>query len=192
MQIHLWIVGIADHQGVDVGPLRLGRGFFQCHGTLDGIIAGALTLRINRQIVIWSEGQRDAPMRHGKSGIQLRRAHERTPGFVVIKPVNEVQSLIEKLLRLLVLCRNRMVNVAETRNQSDRGLGIRRRREHGRTETGDKNEDEKVRISPAIKSHSWSSASFAFTAASISEYNFGSSFSTSLAASRPWASWEPL
>ena len=80
------------------------------------IVTGFFAFRIDRQIVIGTQRQRDAPPCHGQFRIELGRALKRSPRFVVIESVDEVQSLIEKLLGLAIFGRNRMMNIAQTGN----------------------------------------------------------------------------
>jgi hypothetical protein len=51
-------------------------------------------------------------MRDGQFRVELSCAHERTPRFVMIESVDKLQALIKKLLRPLVLGRDRMMNLS--------------------------------------------------------------------------------
>ncbi len=83
---------------------------------LDCVVTRALAFGIDRQVVIWAQRQSDAPVRHRQFWIELRGTRERPPRFVVVESINQLQSLIEKLLGLLVLSRNRMMYFAKARN----------------------------------------------------------------------------
>ena len=53
-----------------------------------------------------------SPVRHGQLGIELGGALKGTRGLIVVEGVNLAQALIEKLLRLRILGRDRMMQVA--------------------------------------------------------------------------------
>src|SRR5258708_38644805 len=69
----------------------------------------------------------DTPIRHGKFGIEFGGMLKRTCCFVVIEGIDESQPLIEKLLCLRVLRRNRVMQISQTSYQHDgSGLSMRR------------------------------------------------------------------
>src|SRR5439155_9117456 len=105
---------ITNGQRIDVGALRFGRILLQRDRALDRVVTSFLAYEIDRQIVIWSERQGHAPPSHRKFRVEPGRALKGSARFVVIKTVDEFQSLIEELLRLAIFGRDRMMNVAQS------------------------------------------------------------------------------
>ena len=117
VKIRIRIVRITNTQRRNVRTLGLGSVFLQRDRLLHGVIAGFLALRINRQIIIWPERQRDPPPRHRKFWIELDRALKRATRLIVIESINKFQPLIEKQLGFAILGRDRMVNLAQSGHQ---------------------------------------------------------------------------
>ena len=76
-------------------------------------------------VVVRTNRLRNSPVRHCQLGIKLGSTLERTSRFVMIEGVDQPQALIEELLRLRILCRNRVMQIAQARHQRGR-LGLRR------------------------------------------------------------------
>jgi hypothetical protein len=64
-----------------------------------------------------SQRQCDAPKRHCRFGIQLRRSPERPLGFFVIEPEDQCESKIEESLRFRVLRGDRVMMLAQAEHQ---------------------------------------------------------------------------
>src|SRR5437016_13092066 len=69
----------------------------------------------------------DSPVRHRQLGIKLRSMLERPRGLIVIERIDEAQALIEELLRLRALRRDRMMKFAQSSLQSG-GMALLMRR----------------------------------------------------------------
>src|SRR5579864_1661811 len=73
-------------------------------------------------VVVGADRLGYAPIRHGESWIEFCGMLERACCFIVIECVNEAQSLIEELLRLGIVRRHGMMQIAEAGDESD-GVG---------------------------------------------------------------------
>src|SRR5262249_24967220 len=67
---------------------------------LNGVVSELFALGVDVEVVVGSDGEGDAPARHGGSGIELGGLLEGADGFFVIETVEERESLIE-----IILCR---------------------------------------------------------------------------------------
>ena len=66
-----------------------------------------------RIVVIWSDGLRDSPISHREFGIKFSCVFERARCLVVIKRVDQAQSLIKKLLGRQVTSGDGMMKIAQ-------------------------------------------------------------------------------
>jgi hypothetical protein len=72
-----------------------------------------------RVVIVGAHGFSDAPVRHGKLGIEIGGALERLGGLVVIKGIDEAQALGEELLGLGIACGNGVLQIPNARHQSN-------------------------------------------------------------------------
>src|SRR5205085_2883381 len=121
-QISFRIVGITNRKRINVTFFRLRSVFLQGKRALHCFVASLLPLGINGKIVIRPKGKGDAPPRHRELRVEFRSALERTTRFVMIETENQLQSLIEELLGLVILRRNRVMRITQSRNQDRRAL----------------------------------------------------------------------
>ena len=85
---------------------------------LDGLPGGFFAIEIRLGIVvIGPDGQRDAPVSHGAGGVQLRRALERKQRLVVVKAVDQGETLVEEFLSFGVFGGYRVMHVAQPGHQ---------------------------------------------------------------------------
>src|SRR5437763_992039 len=77
--------------------------------TRDGVVGGDLAFGVNVEVDVGAERVRDAPVSHREVGVQISRALKGAHGLVVVEGVDEAQALIEELLRLRVLRRDRVM-----------------------------------------------------------------------------------
>ena len=87
---------------------------------LHRVVSLLVSLGIGGIVIVWSYRFRNAPVRHRQPRIKFSRMLKRTCRFVVVKCINETQTLIEELLRLRVMRGNRMVRISDSSDQLDR------------------------------------------------------------------------
>ncbi len=103
------IGGVADREGLDVGPLVGGRGGREREGLLD-FDPRLLQAFFRRSgvVVVGAEREGHAPVRHRRFRIEIRRARERPDRFFVVEAEEEHHPLIEVLLRFGARRRDRV------------------------------------------------------------------------------------
>ena len=113
-QIRLGIVRITLDDRLDVGALCRRRRRRERQRPLRGVVRVLLPGRVDVEVDVWTERQRDAPERHRRGWIEQSGAPERADGFVVVECIHKRQALIEELLGVLALGGDRVMRVAET------------------------------------------------------------------------------
>ena len=80
--------------------------------TPDGVVGGDLALGVNVEVDVRPQRVGDAPVGHRQVRVEVSRALERAHGLVVVEGIDEAQPLVEKLLRLGALRRDRVTERA--------------------------------------------------------------------------------
>ena len=93
--------------------LLAGRGIGrELRRVLDRIVGALITFGIGWIVVVGTNSFGNSPIGHGQLRIKFRRVLKRACGLIVIKGVDEAQTLIKKLLCFRILGRDRMTEVA--------------------------------------------------------------------------------
>src|SRR5688572_32765189 len=107
--------GITELQRSDVVTLARARVAGALLGVHDGVVRRLRTRRVDGGVVVVrSDRERDAPVRHRRLAVELGRATEVARGLVVVEAVEKANAMVEIDLRLGRSGRDRKVIVAET------------------------------------------------------------------------------
>src|SRR6266576_306018 len=118
--ISLWVFRKALGHCSDVGLLVGWGAGRQLDGFLNGFVRSLETIVAGGIVVVRTNCFCDPPERHREFRIEFCCPLERTGGLVVIEGVDQTQSLVEELLGLHILGRNRMMKLAQAGHQRSR------------------------------------------------------------------------
>ena len=112
---------VAGRERLDVGPLTHAGGV-QLQRLLDRVDRRELACGAHRQVDVRTERERDPPPADRAVRVLARRLPEGADGGVVVEAEGQREALIEELLRGLRVGRDRVVEIADVREQADLGI----------------------------------------------------------------------